>query len=215
MVEAVGYVRQFDENGTGRPCQIAVIRAFAAAKSLELRQIFQETDGSLGVELGARSAGEKLLKSVEPGDAILVTSLDRLFIDVSDALITIRELIDRGIEILPVDMGINVATPLSLLILQAARTADSERHALRIRGGKSRRRADGSFGGGKPPFGYDNADGRLVENPKQQSMIRKAIELHRRRKMSYRAIANWLNQRPGFYVSHVTVGRWIRGANRA
>ncbi|MCK1625402.1 recombinase family protein [Bradyrhizobium sp. 160] len=215
MVEAVGYVRKFGKNGIDRPGQIRKIKAFAAAKGLEVRQIFQETDGSLGVELEARSAGEKLLKSVTPGDAILVTSLDRLFVDVSDALKTIRELIDLEIEILPIDMGINVATPPSLLILQAARTAELERHSLRIRRGKSARRTTGSFGGGKAPFGYDNADGRLVENPKQQSMIRKAIELHRRKKMSYRAIANWLNQRPGIYVSHVTVGRWIRAANPA
>lgn len=212
MVVALGYVRKVREKTIDKQTQTAAINSFVVANRMELKRIFDEGDGSLDIKLKSRSAGAGLLGSVKPGDAIIVSSLDRLFLDASDALETIHQLIGLQVQLFPIDIGVNVAAPIGVLILQSIVTAQTERHALRIRLAKKKGQMAGSFVGGRLPFGYDLAEGRLVQNAQQQRLIKQAVDLYRHKKMSYREIAECLNKKAGFYVSHVTVGRWIRNA---
>jgi putative DNA-invertase from lambdoid prophage Rac len=212
VVDALGYVRKVREKGIDKQTQTAAINSFVVANGMELKRIFDETDGSLDIKLRCRSIGRKLLESVKSGDAIIVSSLDRLFLDPSDALETIQQLIGLGVRLLPIDLGVNVAVPSGVLILQSIVTAQTERHALRIRIAKKKGQMAGSFVGGRLPFGYDLVEGRLVQNAQQQQLIKQAVDLYRHKKMSYREVADRLNDKGGFYVSHVTVGRWIRNA---
>jgi putative DNA-invertase from lambdoid prophage Rac len=149
-----------------------------------------------------------LLGALRTSDAVLVRSLDRLFLDAQDALKVIQEFVDKNVQLFAIDLQMDIVTLVTIRILEAIRAAEVERHSARIRSGKMRKPFDSLIFGGKPSFGFEVVAGRLVENAKEQSLIKRAIRLRSASKpMSYRSIAARLSSRGDVYVSHVTVRR--------
>lgn len=92
--------------------------------------------------------------------------------------------------------------------------AQYEREVIRLRlmAGRARKKLDGGYAGGGPPYGYAAIRGQLVKIPDQQNIIRRMIKL-RRDGLSYRQIGAEL-ERQG-YRSPSPHGKWrpdtIRG----
>jgi putative DNA-invertase from lambdoid prophage Rac len=98
------------------------------------------------------------------------------------------------------DRGVTVSSKLVSTILDAVAEVERERLASM----KAGQRQLGRYLGGSRPFGFKaDADGRLIEDPAEQAVIRQ-MKAMRADGMSLRAIAARLAE-AGTRVSHVTV----------
>jgi DNA invertase Pin-like site-specific DNA recombinase len=100
-----------------------------------------------------------------------------MFRSASDALGTLEELKGQGTGLVMIDLGGDVTgngiSKLVFTILSAVAENERDRIRERIREVKRHLAAQGVYGGGKVPFGYDVVDGRLVDNAEQQFTLAK------------------------------------------
>ena len=102
------------------------------------------------------------------------------------------------------DRGVTVSSKLVSTILDAVAEVERERERERLASMKAGQRQPGRYLGGSRPFGFKAAaDGRLIEDPAEQAVMRQ-MKAMRADGMSLRAIAARLAE-AGTRVSHVTV----------
>jgi DNA invertase Pin-like site-specific DNA recombinase len=86
---------------------------------------------------------------------------------------------------------------------------EKRKSAERIKGVKQRQRKQGRYLGGSRPFGYMiHENGRLIENPMEQRVLKKIMELKRQGK-SLRAISSEVST-PVIPISFKTVQRLLQ-----
>jgi DNA invertase Pin-like site-specific DNA recombinase len=127
------------------------------------------------VPLADRPEGRRLLETIGKGDIVITAKLDRMFRSTNDALGTLEELKDQSVALHMIDLGGDVTgngiSKMAFTILAAV--AEGERD--RIRYAKRHLAAQGVFGGGRRPFGFDIVeDGdvqRMVPNATEQAVI--------------------------------------------
>ncbi|MBB2832320.1 UNVERIFIED_ORG: DNA invertase Pin-like site-specific DNA recombinase [Rhizobium esperanzae] len=196
-MKVFGYVRvstsEQATNGDSLETQKAKILGYAMMQGMEVSEVFVEAGVSGSVPLADRPQGKRLLGLVGKGDMIITPKLDRMFRSASDALGTLEELKAQGTGLVMIDLGGDVTTngisKLVFTILSAVAENERERIRERIREVKRHLASQGIYGGGKTPYGYDVVDGRLVENPKQQKIL-KAMKDARAKGDSFRKIGD-------------------------
>lgn len=196
-MKVFGYVRvstsEQATNGDSLETQKAKILGYAMMQGMEVSEVFVEAGVSGSVPLADRPQGKRLLGLVGKGDVIITPKLDRMFRSASDALGTLEELKAQGTGLVMIDLGGDVTTngisKLVFTILSAVAENERERIRERIREVKRHLASQGIYGGGKTPYGYDVVDGRLVENPKQQKIL-KAMKDARAKGDSFRKIGD-------------------------
>lgn len=158
-------------SGDSLATQRQQIAGYAMMKGWDVADYFIDGGVSGSVPLAERPEGCRLLEAVTSGDVIITARLDRAFRSAADALGTLEELKHQGIGLHMIDLGGDVCgngiSKLVFTILSAV--AENERD--RIREVKRHLASQGVYGGGKRPFGYDVADGRLVPNANEQAAI--------------------------------------------
>lgn len=152
-----------------------------------------ETDVPWNADFANRDGGAALLRRLQPGDALLVFALERLFSSCYDAVATLQHLRERGIPLFVLELDGDVTDPaLTLDVLTAARLfagLERRRSVERIRNVKKNQRSKGRYLGGSRPFGYMiHSNGRLIENPMEQKVLKRILQLRDQGK-SLRAIA--------------------------
>lgn len=169
-------------NGDSLPTQQQQATGYAMMKNWGIDAAFIETGVSGSVPLADRPEGAKLLASVRKGDVIITSRLDRMFRSAADALGTLEALKDQGVGLHMIDLGGDVCgngiSKLVFTILSAVAENERERIRERIRDVKRHLAAQGVYGGGAAPFGYEVHGGRLIENPAEQKVI---ADMHARR----------------------------------
>ncbi|AFL53995.1 putative DNA-invertase from lambdoid prophage Rac [Sinorhizobium fredii] len=178
-MKVFGYVRvstsEQAANGDSLETQKAKITGYAMMQGWQVSEIFVEGGVSGSVPLADRPQGKRLLGVVEKGDMVITPKLDRMFRSASDALGTLEELKAQGVGLVMIDLGGDVTgngiSKLVFTILSAVAENERERIRERIREVKRHLAAQGIYGGGKAPYGYDVIDGRLVKNPLQQASL--------------------------------------------
>ena len=127
------------------------------------------------VPLADRPEGRRLLETIGKGDIVITAKLDRMFRSANDALGTLEELKDQSVALHMIDLGGDVTgNGISKMVFTIlAAVAEGERD--RIRDAKRHLAAQGVFGGGRRPFGFDIVqDGdvqRMVPNAPEQAVI--------------------------------------------
>ena len=127
------------------------------------------------VPLADRPEGRRLLETIGKGDIVITAELDRMFRSANDALGTPEELKDQSVALHMIDLGGDVTgNGISKMVFTIlAAVAEGERD--RIRDAKRHLAAQGVFGGGRRPFGFDIVrDGdvqRVVPNAAEQAVI--------------------------------------------
>jgi DNA invertase Pin-like site-specific DNA recombinase len=178
-MKVFGYVRvsTFEQasKGDSLETQRAKITGYAMMQGWEIAEVFVEGGVSGSVPLADRPEGAKLLGAVGKGDMIITPKLDRMFRSAADALGTLEELKAQGVGLVMIDLGGDVTgngiSKLVFTILSAVAENERDRIRERIREVKRHLASQGIYGGGKPPYGFDVVDGRLVENPEQQKAL--------------------------------------------
>ena len=124
---------------------------------------FFDEDVSGSVPFDERPMSKQLLETLKSNDVILVTKLDRMFRDASDALVTLKRLREMNVRIhfggqfsgidVNSDFGRVIFTMLSAM-------AEFERNQIRERVQETRAmlKANGRYCGGKVQWGYTVVD---------------------------------------------------------
>ncbi|KNY13121.1 resolvase [Shinella sp. SUS2] len=179
-MKVYGYVRvstaEQAAHGESLDTQEAKIIGYAMMQGWEVEEIFVEAGVSGSVPLADRPHGQRLLAVAGKGDVIITPKLDRMFRSASDALGTLEELKAQGTGLVMIDLGGDVTgngiSKLVFTILSAVAENERERTRERIREVKRHLAAQGVYGGGKVPFGFNLVGSRLEPNEAQQGIIR-------------------------------------------
>jgi putative DNA-invertase from lambdoid prophage Rac len=180
-----GYVRVStgrQAEGESLDVQHRQLDGYAMQHGWTINGVFREEGVSGSVPLVERPEGAKLLATVQAGDMIVASKLDRVFRSALDALQMVEELQRRRVSLHLLDLGGDVSgNGMSKLFLTiAAAFAEAERARIRERVTQTKRdqRGRGRYLGGKVPFGFKvGDDGELVEDAAEQTVIMHARDL--------------------------------------
>jgi len=164
-------------------------------------------------EFADRQEASALLARVREGDIVLVYALERMFSSCYDASAVIERLQATGICLHVVELGGDVTSPeFTMDIVQSAKLfagLERRRSVERIKNVKNNQRSKGRYLGGSRPFGFMiHSNGRLIENPMEQKVLKKIMQLRDQGK-SLRAIADEVST-PVAPVSFKTVQRILQ-----
>ena len=202
-MKVFGYVRvsttEQATNGESLDTQKAKITGYAMMQGWEVAEFFVEAGVSGSVPLADRPKGQRLLAAAGKGDMIITPKLDRMFRSASDALGTLEELNAQGTGLVMIDLGGDVTgngiSKLVFTILSAVAENERERTRERIREVKRHLASQGIYGGGRVPFGFEVADGKLIENAEQQKTLQQMRAL-KAQGLSIRKVAEAVSMQP-------------------
>lgn len=211
-------------NGTSLADQETRIAGAAALLALPTPTVISDPGVSGSVPLADRPGGFELMQRAGRGDTILALKLDRLFRSATDALVVSKELKERGVSLILLDMGNDPVNGdgvgrVMFTIMAAFAELERTRIAERVTAGKAVKRAAGGYLGGVVPFGYARhglgRDSTLQPDP-QTFPVLETIQRGHRAGMSLRQIkALVASMHPAVKVSHVTIGKVIERAARS
>lgn len=199
MKRAIGYVRVSTEEqakeGVSLEAQEERIRKYAEYKGFDLIEIIRDEGKSGGT--ANREGFQKLLARIEANgfDALILFSLDRLSRDMLTLLALERLLDECNVELHTIEGQIDTSTPDGFMnFAMRAFLSEMERRQIKYRTKKAleHKRQRGEVIG-QVPYGYRREGDHLVENEKEQKIIKRINRMYRLGK-SLNAIAKELNE---------------------
>jgi DNA invertase Pin-like site-specific DNA recombinase len=189
------------------------LQTYALGEGMKVNERFIDENQRWNVSLAKRPQGRELLKRLETGDILLVCTLERIFSNCDDMVNTLQELKKRNVKLIVVDLDGDVTdadmTPQFNDVLKVFHSLEKRRSTERIKTVKQSQCKRGRFLGGSRPFGYMiHSNGRLIENPMEQRVLKKILEMKKLGK-SLRAISAEVST-PMMPVSFKTVQRLIK-----
>jgi DNA invertase Pin-like site-specific DNA recombinase len=180
----------------------------------QLAHVYVDAGVSGSTPIGKRPEGDRLLRSLRPGDIVVAAKMDRCFRSALDALQTIADFRRRKISLWLLDLGGdcsgNGIAELMMTILAAIAQFERGLISERIKDAKRVLRRGNRHQGGARQFGYqlgelsDNGTSRpLIPDPAEQAAIADIVVM-RSIGHSLMAIRDVLRGR-GFQISHQTV----------
>jgi len=165
------------------------------------------------VDLAERPAWSSLAERLESGDIIITCTLERMFSSCEDMHNTLRLLRKRKIRLFVVDLEGDLSNPQFCppfeKMLRVFHSLEKRRSTERIKVVKQHQRNKGRFLGGSRPFGYlIHSNGRLVENPMEQKVLKQIIRMNQQG-LSLRAISAEVST-PAMPISFKTVQRLLK-----
>ena len=198
-------------NGILEP-ELLGIQTYCLQKGWYMTQTITETNCRWNQEFVDRERGKLLLEAMNPGDVLLCSRLERIASSSQEVLMLINMFSQRQIALHVVELGGNITDPeLTVSISRAVAifaALEKRKSAERIKGVKQRQKQQGRYLGGSRPFGYMIHDnGRLIENPMEQKVLKRIFELKREGR-SLRSISNEVST-PVMPISFKTVQRLL------
>ena len=199
-------------NGILEP-ELLGIQTYCLQKGWYMTQTITETNCRWNQEFVERDRGKLLLEAMNPGDVLLCSRLERIVSSSQEALMLTNLFSQRQIALHVVELGGDITDPdLSVSVSRAVAVfaaLEKRKSAERIKGVKQRQKQQGRYLGGSRPFGYMIHDnGRLIENPMEQKVLKRIFELKREGK-SLRSISNEVST-PVMPISFKTVQRLLQ-----
>ncbi|MCK8818133.1 recombinase family protein [Natroniella sulfidigena] len=203
MEKAIGYIRvstsQQSKEGVSLKDQKDKITQYCSFKNIELVDIIADEGVSAGIPLDEREGGQELVKRVKEDNinTVVAVKLDRLFRDAVDCLCTTKKWDEKGIALHLLDLGgstLDTSTAMGRMFLtMSAGFAEMERNLIKERTSnalqyKKKKREVYS----PTPTGYKRKGNQLQENKEELKAV-KLIKQLRKEGLSYRKIANKLN----------------------
>ena len=130
-------------------------------------------------------------------ESVIIVKLDRMFRNTVDALNTARDFDKKGIALHSISESLDTQSAMGKFFFTlTAALAEMERGLIgeRTRTALARKKERGEKTGGNVPYGFDSVEGMLVENPREQEVIR-IIKKKRLQGRSYQGIADFLNEK--------------------
>ena len=198
-------------NGILEP-ELLGIQTYCLQKGWYMTQTITDTNCRWNQEFVDRERGKLLLEAMNPGDVLLCSRLERIASSSQEVQMLLNLFSQRQIALHVVELGGNITDPeLTVSISRAVAifaALEKRKSAERIKGVKQRQKQQGRYLGGSRPFGYMIHDnGRLIENPMEQKVLKRIFELKREGK-SLRSISNEVST-PVMPISFKTVQRLL------
>ena len=193
--------------------EILAIRTHCLRNQWSLTEALKDVDVVWNVDFCNRNNGLRLLNLLREGDIIVTSSLERIFSSCHDAVTTIEILKQKGVGLHIAQLGGDLTDPLySVNFERVARmfsSLEKRKSAERIKGVKQTQKSKGRYLGGSRPFGYMIHDnGRLIENPMEQRVLKRIVQLKKQGK-SLRVISKEVST-PMVPISFKTVQRLLQ-----
>ena len=189
------------------------LHTYALRVGLRVNQTVTDEGLLWSTDLGERPAWKQLLERLEGGDILITCTVERMFSSCEDMYNTLRQLRKRKIRLYVVDLEGELTNPQFCppfeKMLRVFQSLEKRRSTERIKVVKQHQRNKGRFLGGSRPFGYlVHSNGRLVENPMEQKVLKQIIRMNQQGK-SLRAISAEVST-PAMPISFKTVQRLLK-----
>jgi DNA invertase Pin-like site-specific DNA recombinase len=193
--------------------ELLSIQTYCLGERWFMTETLRDSDCSWGLEFKKRESGKRLMGMLQAGDVILCSKLERIVSSNQEAVKLIRALKDKQVQLHVVELGGDITSSAFNVNFEKIATLfsslEKRKSAERIKGVKQRQRKQGRYLGGSRPFGYMiHENGRLIENPMEQRVLRKIMDLKKQGK-SLRAISNEVST-PAMPISFKTVQRLLQ-----
>jgi len=196
---AIGYIRVSSEEqtkgGLSLEAQRNKIESYCIANGFELVAVYADESVSGYTLINDRPQGKLAIKDLREGKAkhFVAAKLDRIFRNTQDARAIHDDLKSLGIGIHILDIKIDTTSAMGItffelmaVFAQFESLITKERTKLILDRLKENGKAYSPT-----PYGFDNKDGLLIKNTKEQKAIKLICDL-RQEGVSYNAIANEL-----------------------
>jgi DNA invertase Pin-like site-specific DNA recombinase len=192
--------------------EMLAIQTYCLRQSWFMTQTLKDSDCNWNHEFGCRDSGKRLMSLLSPGDAILCSKLERICSSSHEVIKLVQKLKEKTVQLHVVELGGDITdVKLSVnfeSVTEMFSALEKRKSAERIKGVKQRQKKQGRYLGGSRPFGYMiHENGRLIENPMEQRVLRRIMELKKQGK-SLRAISNEVST-PVMSISFKTVQRLL------
>ena len=189
------------------------LKQFANEQGFKLDDNVIDSSQQWRVDFQSRASAKTLLDKLKPGDVVLTESLESIFSNCEDMQDSLRLFKLMQVKLFVADLGGDISdpdfAPSFTQVLSAFHKLEKCRSTERIKAVKQSQRSKGRFLGGSRPFGYMiHSNGRLIENPMEQRVLKKIIKLKQQGK-SLRTISTAVST-PLIPVSFKTVQRLLK-----
>jgi DNA invertase Pin-like site-specific DNA recombinase len=189
------------------------MQTYCLGRSWYMTESIRDSHCNWNQEFVKRENGKQLFQALQAGDIVLCSKLERIVSSSQEAVKLIRQLRDRRVQLHIVELNGDVTDQdLTVNFTRVAAlfsALEKRKSAERIKGVKQRQRKQGRYLGGSRPFGYMiHENGRLIENPMEQRVLKKIMELKKQGK-SLRAISSEVST-PVMPISFKTVQRLLQ-----
>jgi DNA invertase Pin-like site-specific DNA recombinase len=189
------------------------IQTYCLSQRWFMTESLRDSNCNWMLDFSKRENGKRLLSLLQPGDVLMCSKLERIFSSSHEAVQLINKLKDLRVQLHIVELGGDVTdSEFSVNFVKLASIfsqLERRKSAERIKGVKQRQRKQGRYLGGSRPFGYMiHENGRLIENPMEQKMLRRIMDLKKQGK-SLRAISSEVST-PAMPISFKTVQRLLQ-----
>lgn len=204
-------------NGILEP-ELLSVKTYCLNQNWVINEAVEDTNCNWSLKFSQRENGKNLMRRLKQGDILLSSKLERIVSSSQEAVELIINLRNKQIQLHIMELGGDITSKeFSANFEKIARlfsSLEKRKAAERIKGVKQRQRKKGRYLGGSRPFGYMiHENGRLIENPMEQKVLYKIIELKKQGK-SLRVISQEVST-PIMPISFKTVQRLLqRHANQ-
>ena len=193
--------------------ELKQVNAYTMACDIGLTRSFVDRACKWTDDFLDRPQAISLMNKLEEGDTVLVSSLLRIFSNCEDMQKTCQTLRKMGVSLYIHELGGNITDENFVLpfprVMKVFARLEKRRFTERIKSVKENQRRQGRFLGGSRPFGYMiHSNGRLIENPMEQRVLKKILAMNEQGK-SLRSISSEVST-PMMPISFKTVQRILK-----
>ena len=189
------------------------LQTYALGHGMHINNSYVDSDLKWSVDFLKRAKTIQMLEILEPGDVILSCSIERIFSSCDDMQASLKLFKEKKVRLFILELSGEVTaaefSPSFNRLLDVFYSLEKRRSTERIKTVKQNQRDKGRFLGGSRPFGYMiHSNGRLIENPMEQRVLKKIIKMKKEGK-SLRAISSEVST-PMVPISFKTVQRLLK-----
>ena len=193
--------------------EFLAIQTYCLQRNWYLSETLRDKEIDWGVQFKDRENGSRLISLLSAGDKVICSHLERVVSSSLEAVQLVEFFRDLNVQLHIVELGGDITNEdFSLEFAKAAELfskLDKKKSAERIKSVKQKQRNKGRYLGGSRPFGYMvHENGKLIENPLEQRLLRRILEL-KRAGNSLRSISDAVST-PLAPVSFKTVQRLLQ-----
>ena len=194
------------------------INTYCLQKGWYLAESFADLSCALTDGFSTRPSAAEMLKFLKPGDVVLCSQLQRIFTHSEEVVKSLQIFSSLDVALHILDLGgslLNETDGVSFSrIAESFAALEKRRSKERIKKVKKRQKDEGRYLGGSRPFGFSIHDnGRLIENPMEQRIVKVISNLKKEGK-SLRAISSAVST-PVMPISFKTVQRVLQRQQNA
>ena len=193
--------------------EFLAIQTYCLQRNWYLSETLRDKEVDWGVRFKDRENGSRLISLLSSGDKVICSHLERVVSSSLEAVQLVEFFRDLNVQLHIVELGGDITNEdFSLEFAKAAELfskLDKKKSVERIKSVKQKQRNKGRYLGGSRPFGYMvHENGKLIENPLEQRLLRRILEL-KRAGNSLRSISDAVST-PLAPVSFKTVQRLLQ-----